>query len=128
MAGKRVVMFSYGSGLASSLYCLRISDDCSPSSPLSSLMAKLSDVPARLKARKVLTPSEFEAVMKLREDTHHKSSYEPVSSPDDLAPGTYYLTLVDDMFRRTYKRVPPNPLPSSIPPLAAPIRAAVNTA
>lgn len=86
------------------------------------MMEKLSDVPARLKARKVLSPPDFEAVMKLREETHHKSSYEPVSSLSDLTPGTYYLTLVDDMFRRTYARVPPNPLPSSIPPLLPPIR------
>lgn len=124
VAGKRVAMFSYGSGLASSIYCLRITSDVSADSPLSAMMSKLADVKERLQSRKRLSPAEFEAVMKLREETHHKASYKPVSSPSDLFPGTYYLTFVDDMYRRTYERVPPTVVGSKSPPLLSPAKLA----
>lgn len=39
----------------------------------------------------------------LRERAHLKKSYTPVGSTDNLVPGTYYLTEVDDMFRRKYE-------------------------
>lgn len=107
VSGKRVMLFSYGSGLASALYSLRLSHDHTPTSPLSNLMATLADIPDRLKARNVTPPAEFEAIMKLREETHHKCSYSPVSDIQYLFPGTYYLVKIDEMFRRSYLRVPP---------------------
>ena len=120
VSGKRAVLFSYGSGLASALYSVRFSRDHSPNSPLSRLMSTLSDIPQRLSSRKVISPAEFEAIMKLREDTHHKSSYSPVGDVQHLFPGTYYLANVDDKFRRTYDRVAPqkgNDFPPLVPSL-----------
>lgn len=38
----------------------------------------------------------------LREKAYQQKSYTPVGSVDALAPGTYYLVEVDEMFRRTY--------------------------
>jgi hydroxymethylglutaryl-CoA synthase len=38
----------------------------------------------------------------LRERAHLKSDYTPIGNPDTIFPGTYYLTGVDSMFRRTY--------------------------
>jgi hydroxymethylglutaryl-CoA synthase len=38
----------------------------------------------------------------LREKAHLKKNFKPEGSTDDIVPGTYYLTDVDDMFRRTY--------------------------
>jgi hydroxymethylglutaryl-CoA synthase len=38
----------------------------------------------------------------LRKTAHLQKDYTPQGSPDTLFPGTYYLTKVDDMFRRTY--------------------------
>lgn len=38
----------------------------------------------------------------LREKAHLKKNYIPQGTTDGLAPGTYYLTEVDDMFRRKY--------------------------
>jgi hydroxymethylglutaryl-CoA synthase len=40
--------------------------------------------------------------MKLREETHNMRDYTPVGSIDRLAPGTFYLTSVDEKFRRHY--------------------------
>jgi hydroxymethylglutaryl-CoA synthase len=39
----------------------------------------------------------------LREKAHQKKNFTPEGSIDNLAPGTYYLTEVDDMFRRKYE-------------------------
>ena len=109
LMGKRVVLFSYGSGLASSMYSLRISSDTSPGSPLLSLFAGVQDIPTRLSSRQTVTPADFESTMKLREETHHKSSYSPVGGVANLFPGTYYLENVDEKYRRTYSRLPSKP-------------------
>ena len=104
LAGKRIVLFSYGSGLASSMYSLKLSSDATPSSPLVTLMSKVQDVPDRLRSRKVVVPGDFESMMKIREDTHHMAPYVPVGDITSLFPGTYYLEKVDDKHRRTYLR------------------------
>ena len=59
-----------------------------------------------LAARKTIPPADFEATMKLREETHHLAPYKPVGDPAQLFPGTYYLTGVDEKHRRSYVRVP----------------------
>ncbi|CAI8022508.1 Hydroxymethylglutaryl-CoA synthase, cytoplasmic [Geodia barretti] len=105
LAGKRVVLFSYGSGLASAMYSLRVSTDASPKSPLATLASGCTDLLKRLKDRKTVPPAEFEKKMKLREDTHHLAPYTPVGELEDLWPGTYYLTQVDEKHRRTYARL-----------------------
>jgi len=38
----------------------------------------------------------------MREKAHLKKGYTPQGGTEDMFPGTYYLTGVDDMFRRTY--------------------------
>ena len=98
-------MFSYGSGLASSMYSLRVLD----SPQLSKLTQQLLDIPKTLAARRTVPPADFERTMKLREETHHLAPYKPVDDPAQLLPGTYYITNVDDKHRRSYVRVPPQP-------------------
>ena len=39
----------------------------------------------------------------LREQAHLQKSYSPKGSAETIAKGTYYLTSVDDMFRRKYE-------------------------
>ena len=103
LIGKRVVMFSYGSGLASGMYSLRVTD----TPQLSQLTQGMINIPKTLAARKTIPPADFEATMKLREETHHLAPYKPVGDPAQLFPGTYYLTGVDEKHRRSYVRVPP---------------------
>jgi len=39
----------------------------------------------------------------LREKAHLQKNFSPVGSAETIVPGTYYLTNVDDMFRRKYE-------------------------
>jgi hydroxymethylglutaryl-CoA synthase len=90
-------MFSYGSGLAATMFSFSVN---------SSLQAirTASDVQNRLASRVAVDPQEYSQAMQLREQTHSKASYTPSDSPNNLFPGTYYLNLIDEMKRRFYKR------------------------
>lgn len=109
LAGQRIVLFSYGSGLAASMFSLRITEDMSAISGLPVLYSCLSDVKSRLESRQKSSPQEFDRIMKLREDTHNKAPYVPVGPIDTLFPETWYLTGIDSMHRRSYAKVPPVP-------------------
>lgn len=106
LSGQRVGMFSYGSGLAATLFSLKGSSDKGPDSALTKLLASQADLQKRLNARKEVQPDVFAQIMKLREETHHKAPYTPVGDTEVLFPGTWYLAHIDDMHRREYKRRP----------------------
>jgi hydroxymethylglutaryl-CoA synthase len=42
-------------------------------------------------------------VCELRKRAHLKKDYTPEGDPCTIASGTYYLTRVDDMYRRSYE-------------------------
>lgn len=102
LRGLRVGMFSYGSGLAASLFALRFSSDIKGST-LDDLHASLQDIQTRLDSRKKVSPEEFTAILQLREETHHQAPYTPTGSISDLFPGTWYLESVDEKHRRHYQ-------------------------
>lgn len=106
LSGQRIVLFSYGSGFASSMYSLRVSGDISPDSSLVRLMSSMSGLKSQLNMRHKATPEEFEKIMKIREHTHHQAPYTPVGSLENLFPGTWYITHIDNMHRRSYARKP----------------------
>ena len=78
LSGKRAVLFSYGSGLAASMFSVRFSDNASPDSALHRLSESLADLQNRLDSRQKVEPSIFSQTMKLREDTHHLGEFEGV--------------------------------------------------
>lgn len=106
LAGKRIVLFSYGSGLASSMFSFQITRDITSGSALVKLTTSLKDIPARLAARKEVEPEEFVKTLIAREHTHNNKNYSPTCSEENLFPGTYYLVNVDEKFRRNYERKP----------------------
>ncbi|XP_076462936.1 hydroxymethylglutaryl-CoA synthase 1-like [Babylonia areolata] len=118
LRGKRIVLFSYGSGLAASMFSIRVSEDRSPDSPLERLVSSLCDLQNRLDGREKVAPVDFDKCMKLREETHHLAPYKPVGGVDHLFPGTWYLTEIDSMHRRKYERRPVS-LSSSVSASAA---------
>ncbi|KAF2660483.1 hydroxymethylglutaryl-CoA synthase [Lophiostoma macrostomum CBS 122681] len=94
--GKRVGMFSYGSGLASSIFSLKITGS------IEDIQKKL-DVHTRLADRRVVAPEVYDEMCNLRERAHLKKDYTPVGKTETIFPGTYYLTEIDGMFRRKYE-------------------------
>ncbi|KAJ5994079.1 hypothetical protein N7451_009803 [Penicillium sp. IBT 35674x] len=99
LQGKRIGIFSYGSGLASTLFSLRVKGDTFEVSE----RVRLNE---RLEARTAVSPEFYNEMCKIREKAYQQKSYTPIGSVDSLAPGTYYLTHVDEMFRRSYEKKP----------------------
>lgn len=106
LAGNKVAVFSYGSGLCSSMYSLTITKDVSEESSLRKIISMLSHVESQLKARQLVSPADYTSTLELREQNYHSAPYEPKSSIDHMFPGSYYLVQIDDNYRRTYKRIP----------------------
>ncbi|KAF2115784.1 hydroxymethylglutaryl-coenzyme A synthase C terminal-domain-containing protein [Lophiotrema nucula] len=96
LQGKRIGMFSYGSGLASSLFSIKVKGN------VEDLQKKL-DVHSRLDARRTVAPEVYDEMCNLRERAHLKKDYTPIGNTDTIFPGTYYLTGIDGMFRRKYE-------------------------
>jgi hydroxymethylglutaryl-CoA synthase len=69
LLGSKVALFSYGSGLASSMYSLSITKDINA---LKKLVLNLNHVKPTLEARQKVSPEEFSQTLDLREKNHHK--------------------------------------------------------
>ena len=95
--GDRVGMFSYGSGLAATLFSLRVTGD------YSTLQKGVTD--RLLNERTKETAEEFEKSLELRERVHNFAPYQPIGDTSKIFPGTYVLDSVDDLYRRHYTRV-----------------------
>ncbi|XP_056146372.1 hydroxymethylglutaryl-CoA synthase, cytoplasmic [Lampris incognitus] len=117
LAGQRIGIFSYGSGFAATLYSVRVTQDSTPGSRLDKMVSSLYNLRARLDSRRKVSPAIFTENLKLREERHHEASYTPRGSVEDLFPGTWYLTRVDDKHRREYARRAVN---DNLSPEAAP--------
>lgn len=99
--GRHVGVFSYGSGLASTMYSISVTSD---SAKLQALLDKLSYVKPLLEQRQKISPEDFTTLMETRAHNSHRTSYEPSGDISMLFPGTYYLKHVDEMHRRTYEK------------------------
>lgn len=95
LQGKRLGAYSYGSGLAASIFSFTVRGDLTK-------MIEACDLQKKLKDRKVLSAVQFEEYIALREKAHLRKDFEPSGDIKGLSPGTYYLTKVDDMYRRQY--------------------------
>lgn len=99
LTGKRILMFSYGSGCAASMYTIVGRGN------YEDLRVNSSDsLEQRLLDRIKKTPIEFEECLKNREDHYLINDYSPSDRIDILYPGTYYLEKVDKNWRRFYAR------------------------
>ncbi|KAJ9481804.1 hypothetical protein VN97_g11655 [Penicillium thymicola] len=99
LQNKRIGMFSYGSGLASTMFSLRVKGDTSG-------IARQLQLHERLEARMAVSPEFYNEMCNLREKAYQQKSYTPVGSVGSLAPSTYYLVHVDEKFRRSYEKTP----------------------
>ncbi|CAG9795583.1 unnamed protein product [Diatraea saccharalis] len=104
LVGKKFGLFSYGSGLASTMYSMNICNDMSVGSKLATLIDSLHETVALLDKRQGVEPRIFSEIMENRTQNYHTAPYQPTGSIDVLFPGTYYLINIDDQRRRTYAR------------------------
>jgi len=102
LLGKRVLLFSYGSGMVSTLFSFKVARSVRD-------MQIKADLTRRLSQRRFVDPKDFHASLALREERFCAHSWKPQDPKSDLFPGTFYLKAVDDQYRRTYKRSPPPP-------------------
>jgi len=98
LANKRVGLFSYGSGVAASLFSARFV----PSSQLVQLVDSLKNLAQRLDQRVKIPPKQFDDILKAKELTHHAAPFVPSAPTDTLANDSYYLQSIDAMHRREY--------------------------
>jgi hydroxymethylglutaryl-CoA synthase len=97
LQNKRVMLYSYGSGLAASMISFRIR------SSTEDIKSKLN-LRQRLDERVHSKPEEFADAMKMREATHNACNFNPAGSLEHIATGAYYVEKIDDKWRRFYKR------------------------
>ncbi|XP_031833610.1 hydroxymethylglutaryl-CoA synthase [Nomia melanderi] len=105
LAGCKVGLFSYGSGLCSTMYSITIAKDSAGKSKLLEMITALSYIKNQLNARQKVSPADYTKILEWREKNCHTVPFSPISSIDNMFPGTYYLVEVDEKYRRTYKRV-----------------------
>lgn len=97
LLNKRIMLYSYGSGLAASMISFRVR------SSTEEMKSKLN-LRQRLEERTHSKPEEFAAAMKIRENTHNACDMVPTGDLENIATGTYYIEKIDDKWRRFYKR------------------------
>lgn len=68
IAGKRIALFSFGSGLCSSFYSITIQ----PGVKLDTLISHLLHIPEMLEKRQCISTSEYDALMENRELAYNK--------------------------------------------------------
>nr|DAD48051.1 TPA_asm: hypothetical protein HUJ06_017988 [Nelumbo nucifera] len=100
--GNRVVMFSYGSGLTSTMFSFRLHSGEHPFS-LSNIAAVMN-IPAKLKSRHEFSPEKFVETLKLMEHRYGGKDFVTAKDRSLLSPGTYYLIEVDKLYRRFYAK------------------------
>ena len=102
-AGDRIMMFSYGSGLAATAFTLRLNKN-QDDDKLKQMINVCSGIKEVLDARTCVSPENYSDMMLAREKAYNLKSNPDDSVDDTLAEKTYYLCGVDDKFRRFYQR------------------------
>eukprot|EP00948_MAST-09A_sp_MAST-9A-sp1_P000957 g957.t1 len=96
----RVMMFSYGSGFAASMFSMRVRD----TKRIKGVGYPFAD---RLEARTEIEPSVYHAMVDARGTKSEEESvdYSHTSSTPLVAPGTFVRTAIDKLGRRSYQRM-----------------------
>ncbi|KAI9078238.1 hypothetical protein K1719_039852 [Acacia pycnantha] len=102
LTGKRVVMFSYGSGITATLFSFHIQEGQHPFS-LSNIETVMN-ISGKLNQRLEFPPEKFIETLKLMEHRYGAKDFVTSKDCSHLPPGTFYLTEVDSMYRRFYAK------------------------
>lgn len=97
MKGRKILLYSFGSGSAASFFSLKVVGDTEK-------ITKPMDLKNRLSKMEVVPVQAYVDALKTREATHNAVDYKPKGDLKDIWEGAYYLENTDHMFRRTYGR------------------------
>ncbi|KAF7233482.1 hypothetical protein EG68_08280 [Paragonimus skrjabini miyazakii] len=108
LRGRRVLLYSYGSGLASAMFSLRIHQTRSLSGLCYSTDSETSKdgrtvnpiFKRLLTQRTRLDMATFEKILADRNTLHNTAPFKPTHRPEGLFPGSYFLDDVDEQHRR----------------------------
>lgn len=104
LEGKRIGMFSYGSGALASMFAFDGAPE-PPGSPFTlARVHSVVNLPRRLAGRTEASPAEFVAALKLREASYGRSAFALQGSLEHIADGAYYLQEVGPLGTRVYAR------------------------
>lgn len=104
LEGKRIGVFSYGSGAIATLLTLEGATE-PPGSPFTlQRIHSVVGLHKRLAARTEATPAEFVDALRMRESTYGTSSFTPHGSLDNVGKGVWYLKEVTAQGTRVYDR------------------------
>ncbi|GAA5918157.1 hypothetical protein JCM5296_003978 [Sporobolomyces johnsonii] len=95
LQGKRVGMYSYGSGLAATFFSLRIEGSTDE-------IKRNLALAERLEKNQVRSCEEYLKALEYREHKHNISAYTPDGAIADIPLGAFYLAHCDAKHRRTY--------------------------
>jgi len=98
---KRIALFSFGSGMCSSFYSMTVYSGEKLDILIDYL---LQHVPVILEKRIRTSASEFEKIVEKRELFCNKAPFEPSTNIEELFPNSWYLTHIDNTFKRYYKQ------------------------
>ena len=103
LAGKRVLMFSYGSGSVASLWSFQFRVPASSRFTISGIQQK-TRMNERLESRTRCSVAEFAAALDLRAAKYGQAPMAPDGGMQHISAGTYYLTDINDKHHRNYSR------------------------
>jgi len=103
LAGKRILMFSYGSGSVASLWSFKCRRAHSARFALRSIQQQ-TNMQARLQSRTRCSVADFSAALSLRAEKYGKAPMVPDGDVQHIAAGSYYLAGIDDKHHRDYVR------------------------
>lgn len=104
VAGKRVLMFSYGSGSVASLFSFQLrACEAGGRFSLGKIQEKTA-MQARLEARTRCSVADFSAALSLRAAKYGQAPMSPEGEVAHIVPGAYYLTGINDKHHRDYAR------------------------
>lgn len=95
MRGKQILMFSYGSGCAASIFRVKVVGDYSK-------MQENCQFLDRLNSRVTVPPEEFMKTLYKRIQQYGQANYKTQADTSRLFDGAFYLTHVDKQLRRAY--------------------------
>jgi len=103
----RIVLFSYGSGFAATMYSIVVNEaNNNDQFSLKKIIDNLTEKRNLLDDRVDVDPVLFDKYLNHRQSNHKKAPFEPHACVEALFPGTWYLTSIDDHYRRKYARKP----------------------